>query len=322
MRKALCVGIDSYAKAHDLHGCVNDANGVKAALERNGDGTLNFDTRLMCATSEASYITRADLKDAIQELFESDSELAVLYYAGHGSFDSLGGYLCTSEVELVDDGLSLNDVMGIVAQSKAQNKVVILDSCHSGFAASSTEMQNYSILHNGTTVLAACDEHQYSSEESGHGVFTSLLIEALYGGAMNLLGEVSPGSIYSYIDRSLGAWEQRPVFKANIKNFVSLRKNSPPIAISELRRITEFFKSPYEEFALDPTYEPDKHESDTSEVNKEHEAIFAILQRYVKLNLVTPSGAEHMYYAAINRKACKLTAQGQHYWNLVKKNTI
>ena len=322
MRKALCVGIDSYAKVPDLHGCVNDANGVKAALERNGDGTLNFDTRLMCATSEASYITRADLKDAIQELFESDSELAVLYYAGHGSFDSLGGYLCTSEIERVDDGLSLNDVMGIVAQSKAHNKVVILDSCHSGFAASSTEMQNYSILHNGTTVLAACDEHQYSSEENGHGVFTSLLIEALYGGAMNLLGEVSPGSIYSYIDRSLGAWEQRPVFKANIKNFVSLRKNAPPIAISELRRITEFFKSPYEEFPLDPTYEPDKHESDTSEVNKEHEAIFAILQRYVKLNLVTPSGAEHMYYAAINRKACKLTAQGQHYWNLVKKNRI
>ena len=322
MKKALCVGIDSYAKVPDLHGCVNDANGVKAALERNGDGTLNFDTRLMCATSEASYITRADLKDAIQELFESDSELAVLYYAGHGSFDSLGGYLCTSEVERVDDGLSLNDVMGIVAQSKAQNKIVILDSCHSGFAASSIEMQNYSILHNGTTVLAACDEHQYSSEENGHGVFTSLLIEALYGGAMNLLGEVSPGSIYSYIDRSLGAWEQRPVFKANIKNFVSLRKNAPPIAISELRRITEFFKSPYEEFPLDPTYEPDKHESDTSEVNKEHEAIFAILQKYVKLNLVTPSGAEHMYYAAINRKACKLTAQGQHYWNLVKKNRI
>lgn len=322
MRKALCVGIDSYEKACDLHGCVNDANGVKAVLERNGDGTLNFDTKLMCATSETSYITRTALKDAIQELFKGESEIAVLYYAGHGSYDALGGYLCTSEVERADDGLSLNDVMGIVAQSKAQNKVVILDSCHSGLVASSKEMQNYSILHNGTTVLAACDEKQYSSEENGHGVFTTLLIEALYGGAMNLLGEVSPGSIYSYIDRSLGGWEQRPVFKANIKTFVSLRKNSPPIAIAELRRITEFFNTPYEEFALDPTYEPDKHEADISEVNKEHEAIFAILQRYVKLNLVVPVDAEHMYYAAINHKSCKLTAQGQHYWKLAKKNTI
>lgn len=322
MRKALCVGIDSYKKFNDLHGCVNDANGVKAVLERNGDGTLNFDTKLLCATSETSYITRADLKDAIQELFQDESEIAVLYYAGHGSYDALGGYLCTSEVERVDDGLSLNDIMGIVAQSKAQNKVVILDSCHSGFVATSNEMQNYSVLHNGTTVLAACDENQYASEENGHGVFTTLLIEALYGGAMNLLGEVSPGSIYSYIDRSLGGWEQRPVFKANIKSFVSLRKNAPPIPITELRRIIEFFETPYEEYALDPTYEPDKHETDTLEVNKEHEAIFAILQKYVKLNLVIPVGAEHMYYAAINRKSCKLTVQGQHYWKLAKKNTI
>ena len=135
MKKALCVGIDSYIELPDLHGCVNDANGVKAALERNGDGTLNFDTKLMCATSEASYITRAALKDAIQELFESESEIAVLYYAGHGAYDALGGYLCTSEVERADDGLSLDDVMCIVSQSKAQNNVVILDSCHSGLIA-------------------------------------------------------------------------------------------------------------------------------------------------------------------------------------------
>ncbi|SCJ95224.1 Caspase domain [uncultured Ruminococcus sp.] len=51
MRKALCVGIDCYEHADDLHGCVNDANSVKAALERNGDGTLNFEVKLMCATS-------------------------------------------------------------------------------------------------------------------------------------------------------------------------------------------------------------------------------------------------------------------------------
>lgn len=322
MRKALCVGIDCYEYARNLHGCVNDAICVKNALERNGDGTLNFHTKLMCAASPPSYITRSTLKDAIQELFDDESEIALLYYAGHGSFDALGGYLITSETERADDGLSFDDIMGIVGLSKAKHKVIILDSCHSGFAASSKEMQNYSVLHAGTIILAACDEHQYSSEINGHGVFTALLIEALYGGAMNLLGEVSPGSIYSYIDRSLGGWEQRPVFKANIKTFVSLRKNTPPISISELQKITKIFKTPFEEYALDPTYEHDKHEADTQEVNKEHEEIFETLQNYVKLNLVVPVGAKHMYYAAINRQACKLTAQGQHYWRLVNKNTI
>ena len=67
-------------------GCVNDANSVKAALERNGDGTLNFDVKHLSATSETSYITRAELKDAICDLFKSESETAVFYYAGHGSF--------------------------------------------------------------------------------------------------------------------------------------------------------------------------------------------------------------------------------------------
>lgn len=322
MRKALCVGVDSYVHVDDLYGCVNDANSVKSALERNGDGTLNFEVRTMCATSDTNYVFRRDLRDAVEELFKSESEIAVFYYSGHGSFDALGGYLCTSEIERPDEGLSLNEIMGFVSQSRAQNKIIILDSCFSGIVANRAEMPEYSILHDGTTILAACEKSEYAMERGGHGVFTSLLVEALYGGAMNLLGEVSPGSIYSYIDRSLGAWEQRPVFKANINRFVSLRKNAPPIQIAELRRITEFFKSPYDQFLLDPTYEPDKHECDNKTKNKDHEIIFSILQQYVKLNLVVPVDEEHMYYAAIHSKSCKLTAQGQHYWNLVNKNRI
>lgn len=322
MRKALCVGIDSYENCNDLHGCVNDANAVKSVLERNGDGTLNFEVKLMCSTSEATYIKRDSLRDAIKELFESESEIAVFYYSGHGSIDELGGYLCTSEVSRPDEGLSLNDIMGFVGSSNAQNKIIILDSCFSGAISSCGEMSQYSILRSGTTVLAACGEKEYATEENGHGVFTSLLVEALYGGAMNLLGDVSPGSIYSYIDQSLGAWEQRPVFKANIKSFVSIRKNTPPISINELRKLTEIFISPYEEYHLDPTYEHDKHEVDDKEENKEHEEIFSLLQKYVKLNLVVPVGEDHMYYAAINNKSCKLTTQGQHYWNLVYKNRI
>lgn len=322
MRKALCVGIDSYEHINDLQGCVNDANAVKSALERDGNGTLNFYVKTMCATSERTYIKRAELKDAIEELFSGDHEIALLYFAGHGAIDSIGGYLCTSEVQRADEGVSLNDVMGFVEKSKIKNKVIVLDSCFSGSVAQWSPMYNYSILYNGTTILAACGDNQYSAETEGKGVFTSLFVEALYGGAMNLLGEVSPGSIYSYIDRALGGWEQRPIFKANIDGFVSLRKNTPPISIIELRKITEIFKNPWEEYLLDPTYEHDKVHCKNKIVNKEHEEIFSLLQKYVKLNLVVPVGEEHMYYAAIHSKSCKLTALGQHYWNLVSKETV
>lgn len=42
MRKALCIGIDNYEHVPNLSGCVNDANAVGTALERNTDGTMNF----------------------------------------------------------------------------------------------------------------------------------------------------------------------------------------------------------------------------------------------------------------------------------------
>ena len=322
MRKALCVGIDSYKAFNDLRGCVNDANAVKNVLERNGDGILNFDVKIMCATSEVTYITKGQLKDSVEELFKSDVEIALFYFAGHGSLDTCGGYLCTSENSRVDDGFSLNDLMKYVADSPAKNKVIVLDSCHSGSIARMDSMQNYSALSSGTTILAACGPCEVSEECNGHGVFTDLFVEALYGGSMTLLGDVTPGSIYAYIDRSLGAWKQRPVFKANINRFVSLRKCIPPITIHELRRLTEFFDTPSYAYPLDPSFEHDKHEVEDKSTNKEHEDIFALLQKYVRLNLVVPVGEDHMYYAAIHSKSCKLTVQGQHYWHLIKNKTI
>ena len=43
-------------------------------------------------------------------------------------------------------------------------------------------------------------------EINGHGVFINLLIESLNGGASDILGNITPGSVYAYIDQVLGAW--------------------------------------------------------------------------------------------------------------------
>ena len=88
MRKALCVGINNYSKARNLNGCVNDATMIKKALEYNGDGSKNFDVKLMCSTEQKPYISCTELKAAVEELFHSESEIAVFYFSGHGAFDS------------------------------------------------------------------------------------------------------------------------------------------------------------------------------------------------------------------------------------------
>ena len=51
-------------------------------------------------------------------------------------------------------------------------------------------------------------------------------------------------------------------------------------------------------------------------------AAFKVLQNYVKVNLVRPVGAPHMWHAAMQSTACELTVLGQHYWKLVKQGLI
>ena len=46
------------------------------------------------------------------------------------------------------------------------------------------------------------------------------------------------------------------------------------------------------------------------------------LQKMERVGLVLPVGEEHMYWAAINGKSCKLTALGHRYWTLVNDGKI
>jgi hypothetical protein len=155
-------------------------------------------------------------------------------------------------------------------------------------------------------------------------VFTTLLIDALSGPAANLVGHISPGSVYAHIDQSLGAWEQRPVFKTNVKSFVSLRNVQPAASLAELQRIVEFFPTRGFQFRLDPTYEPEMKGRDLGMPNPilEHIQKFAILQRFNRLNLVVPVDSPHMWNAAMESKSCKLTVLGEHYRRLVEKKRI
>lgn len=317
MRKALVVGIDYYDNLSSLYGCVNDAYSVHNVLDRHGDGTINFSINLMISTDASYKITRKMLKEKVKELYDDDCEVGLFYFAGHGYIDSTGGYLITSDCTDGDDGFSLNELLSIVNTSKCKSKIIILDSCHSGIAGTPSENDNNAIIHEGVTILTASSSRQYASEVDGKGVFTALLVDALNGGAANLVGEITPGSVYAHIDQSLGPWEQRPLFKTNVKKFTSLRRVAPSINLSDLSKITELFDHPTKEYILDDTYESDSPNPNLKNVGK-----FAILQKYNRVNLVIPVGADHMYYAAMQNKSCKLTSLGTHYWNLVKNKRI
>lgn len=323
MRIALVCGIDHY-KGAPLYGCVNDAYGVANVLTRHGDGSVNFDCQLLVGTGPSQLVTKGDLLDKLSWLFRADVEIALFYFAGHGHLDSTGGYILASDSGRADDGITLDQVLALANGSPARNRVLILDSCHSGQAGTPATGNGGAQLRKGMTVLTASTESQYASEANGQGIFTGLLIDALSGGAANLTGDVTPGSVYAHIDQSLGGWEQRPVFKTNVQEFISLRRVDAPIDLQDLRRLSEFFPRRGFEFQLNPTFEPEirGREEWMPNPNPDNVRTFKILQKYYTLGLVVPVGAPHMWHAAMESKACRLTALGEHYRNLVEKGRI
>jgi hypothetical protein len=315
MRKALIVGIDNYPSC-PLSGCVNDATEMKSVLERNSDGSPNFSVKLM--TSNDLTITRSNLKQEIESLFDGDPDIALLFFAGHGTVSSYGGHIVTTDFKKYDEGVSMDDILNLANKSKAKSRIIILDCCYSGSMGSPNLTDGkYAELADGVTVLTACRSTETSSEQNGQGVFTSLLLDALQGGCSDLTGNISPGGVYAYVDRALGPWAQRPVFKTNVSRFVSLRSVAPPIETAILRNITKHFASAYDDFKLDPSFEDTE-----ADAKAENVKVFKELQKMEGVGLVKPVGEEHMYYAALNRKSCKLTALGMQYWNLVTSGNI
>lgn len=321
-RKALVVGIDNYPSC-PLHGCCNDSEAVKDLLEKHENGNPNFDVR-----KRDNVATKGELKQLIKQCFEGDDDVALFYYSGHGLIDSVGGYLVTPDFQTDDWGVSLQDVLTIANDSKCKEKIIMLDSCYSGFMGSmSTAGQDTAVIKEGVTILTASRNSEASMEIDGHGVFTSLLIEALNGGAADVTGHISVGGIYAFIDKALGPWSQRPVFKTNVTRFTSLRDVTPQVDIKVIRKLVDYFVAVDEEYQLNPSYEPTNksgvvHEIVEPQATEENTRIFADLQKLEGIGLVVPIDEEHMYYAAMRSKSCGLTAIGKQYWKLVKENRI
>lgn len=323
MKKALIVGINDYPST-PLSGCVNDAYAVKSIIESNGDGSPNFDVVL-----QVNINTKSELKSLIINLFKGDADICMFYFSGHGYIDPLGGgYLVTPDAKINDLGVSMDDILNYANESKCKNKVIILDCCHSGAFGTPSHSNAVSKIGEGVSILTASKKDEVALENvGGHGVFTTLLLEALKGGAADLRGHITPGSVYAFIDQALGAWDQRPVFKTNINTFISLRQVDSQIPLSSLREMSIIFKNPSDEVNLDPSFEftndtTIEHNYVEPYANKYNVELFKKLQQMNRVGLVTPVNEEHMYFAAMNSKSCKLTALGHHYWRLVKDKRI
>lgn len=315
-KKALLIGIDKYPEGYELSSCVNDVKCMSQSLRFNGDDqkSKNFD-----------ILIKKDIQDSqralayIEKLFAGDDEMALFYFSGHGSCSSIG-----AEIVFPNDlksrtcynGIQMDTLLKIVNGSNIKNKIIILDCCYSG-AMANTLSPSSAVIRNGVSILTACRDSEMAVEGDDNGLFTQVLLQALDGGAADFSGNITVGGIYAYIDRSFGAWEQRPIFKTNVTEFAPIKTVKPRVSNEEMRELTSLFNNVDDLFKLDPSYE-----FTDPQAIQAHVELFQKLQKLQSIGFVEPVGEQFMYFAAMNSKACKLTTLGRYYWHLVAKGRI
>jgi hypothetical protein len=319
MKRALLVGIDDYDddRINGLHGCVNDVNALVPLLSRNENNSPNFDC--LTRTSGTDRVDRRSLLEAMDALLAPGADVALFYFAGHGAGVENDVVLVTQDGGGSDLGVSLSSLLAKVQGSPVREVLIILDCCFSGGAGGVPQIGgDVAALRSGLSILSASRADQPAAETpEGRGAFSTYLCGALDGGAADVLGKVTVAGVYAYLSESFGPWNQRPTFKANVDRLHELRLCSPAVPLADLRRLPEFFAQQDTELPLDPSYEPDAEPD-----HPEHEAIFAILQKCRAAKLVEPVGEEHMYFAAMNSTACKLTPLGRLYWWMAREGGL
>jgi hypothetical protein len=322
MKKALVVGIDNYPRA-PLSSCINDATRVASLLEANADGTKNFDVKL-----ETDLFTRSVLRGKLAALFSGSCEMALFYFSGHGYVNEFGGYLATPDGKPYDEGVPMDEILRLANNSAAGNKLIILDSCHSGTMGTPAILSaGPALLQEGVTILAASRHNESAAAYKGSSVFTELLAEALNGGAADINGRITPGGIYAFIDQALGPFDQRPVFKTNISRVPPIRTVNPLVPVEILRKLVDYFRDQDTVLPLNPSYEHSNSPELKTVIGEPYAvdanvAVFKHLQQFRHAGLVVPVNTPYMYYAAIDSGACRLTPLGRHYWRLVKNRRI
>ncbi len=163
------------------------------------------------------------------------TELAFIYFAGHGMVHTLGGheegYLLAHDTDpddLITRGVAMSDVAHWIDAIQAKAVVVCLDCCHAGKVLAkggahregTRDMElRPSLLAGmagtGRFLIASCNEGQRSFESTdlGHGLFTYHLLQGMAGAAdRDGDGQVSVAELFAYVSRAV-AHEARTRFQ-------------------------------------------------------------------------------------------------------------
>lgn len=183
----IAVGCDEYHNFLNLKGAENDASEfvkIFCKYDQRFFGTNTF--KILSPTAQE---LNHELKNIIKK-YSRTINVINFFFAGHSVFKDGKLFLClkdTNPKELLSlTSLSFSQLADVLAETKANEINIILDSCSSGGA--SCEIDRFlkspewgEKAAGKVTVLSACEKTKYAYEEKGHGKLTQNLLNVISG---------------------------------------------------------------------------------------------------------------------------------------------
>jgi len=228
-RWALIIGISQYEREDDINPlrfADRDATAVRDALIDPRTGTFLADHVLVLSDSALRKPTKSNILESLAILKNKTKpeDTLLIFFSGHGYQKGEGIYLLPQDSKFVileDTTIPLTLWKERIASIPAQQKIVILDACHSGgvektkkggIGEMTSEFEQAiapSVSDFGQAVFSSSMRGQasYEDEDTGHGVFTRYLLETLSGqGDANGDNIITLRETSDYVEQQVRAW--------------------------------------------------------------------------------------------------------------------
>jgi uncharacterized caspase-like protein len=241
-RYAVVIGIDKYEGMGELKTCRADAKAMAEVLRERAGFDRDF---VILMTDDATDEKDRPTLLRIERSIRLHAELArpgdtiLVFFSGHGvtrknEAGEERGYLVPLDGD-ERSGIPLDKVKSIMAASKADSKLLVLDACHAGKGVKGVGGIAGGLAEAaGFMMLLSCEADQTSNEEEGHGVFTRRLLDGL-AGAADADGDkaITQTELFDCLQTAMARWSaqsrklQKPVFFGDAKaRFVLARAES------------------------------------------------------------------------------------------------
>lgn len=222
----LSIGIDQYKNSkYNLNYAVADASSIVDYIKVNSMGIFKFVDAKLITDQQA---TKTNIVEELTQISQqaNESDVFVLYYAGHGVMSEGSADVPKDYFMVLNDvyqmygnddllsrkGLSAAELREFCKKIKAQKQVILLDACQSGGATETFAMRGASeekaiiqlAQSTGVFLISSTGSEQFASEfgELKHGVFSYALLEGLKGAADggNKDGKITIKELEAYLN--------------------------------------------------------------------------------------------------------------------------